>query len=126
MNIREINFKELYESLKEEIYASKVKNGEKGYAVIDKVNDKVYYENGGFFLCGFIALGFKCKTKENRELLKVFREQNFDISSYYYGGKIVYFGYENGMYEIGREAIGMIINMLNKNGYNVYSLSNLD
>lgn len=116
------DLKKMYEEAREK---EREKRIGQGYVITNEITGKKYCEKGGFFLCGFIGLGFRCKGK-NFELRKELIKQGYKISDYYYGGKCISFGYENGGYELGLVAISKVIEYLNSFGYNTYSLCIID
>lgn len=116
------DIKKMYQEEKQKEFEKRKGNG---YLVLDKVHNKVYEEEGNFFLCGFLSLGWKAIGK-NRELRKVFEAQGLEVRKYYYGGLCTHFGYENGLYELGEKAVDVIIKYLETLGYKAYNLSRLD
>ena len=103
------DLKKMYEEAREK---EREKRIGQGYVITNEITGKKYCEKGGFFLCGFIG----------KELIK----QGYKISDYYYGGKCISFGYENGGYELGLVAISKVIEYLNSLEYNTYSLCIID
>ena len=97
-----------------------------GYVLTDSLTGKKYEQNGNFFLCGGIGIMWFCTTPMNRKLRKVLEAEGYSVGRRYNRGLSVSFGYENGKFEIGCEAIGKVVDYLNSFGYEVYPETVID
>lgn len=129
------NLQDIYEKeYKEELER---KRGTSNIRVVlrkDPLNDnspveKVYEQDGNFFLCGFNNLYFMCKGA-NTKLKKELKAQGLDTSKRYYGGLYIVLkrtgNMGNGDYTIQQYAYHKVCSYLESLGYTVYVESRLD
>jgi len=84
--------------------------------------EKVYEEDGNFFLCGFIDITFSL-TGKNKELKKKLEESGYEVKKHHYGKNSYWFGVVtacfNGDFLIGKVAYSKVADYLNDLGYSV-------